>query len=75
MIRLDVPSQENVRLSVYDVLGREVAVLVDEGVPPGRHRYVWDGRNQAGQVVASGLYVYRLEAGRYIKARKMLLVR
>jgi photosystem II stability/assembly factor-like uncharacterized protein len=58
-----------VRLSVYDVLGREVATLVDEAQAPGAHEVIWDARN-----VASGVYLYRLTAGSFVETRKMLLV-
>lgn len=58
------------RLVVYDVLGREVARLVDAVLPAGTHEAIWQAKG-----VASGLYVYRLEAGMHRAERKMLLVR
>ncbi len=59
-----------VRLAVYDVLGREVAVLADGRYPGGRYSFTFDGRN-----LASGVYFYRLTAGAFTAVRKMLLVR
>ena len=59
-----------VRLSVYDVLGREVAVLANGRYPAGRYSFSFDGRN-----LASGVYFYRLTAGSYSAVRKMLFVR
>jgi hypothetical protein len=59
-----------VSLKVYDVLGREVAVLVDETIPPGTYEVYWDAAN-----FPSGVYVYRLEVGGHNSARKMLLLR
>ncbi len=59
-----------VRLSVYDILGREVAVLVNEKKQPGSYTVTW---NASG--VASGLYICRLSAVDQIAIKKMLLVR
>jgi hypothetical protein len=59
-----------VRLVVYDLLGREVAVLVDERKAPGSYSVTFDGSK-----LASGVYVYRLIAGPYVESRKMVLVR
>jgi hypothetical protein len=60
----------DVRLVVYDVLGREVAVLASGRYPPGRYSFTFDGAN-----MASGVYFYRLMAGLYSAERKMVLVR
>ncbi len=60
----------NVRLVVYDILGREVAVLVNEKKMPGMYEAKFDG---AG--LSSGVYFYRLNAGRFTEVRKMLLIR
>jgi hypothetical protein len=59
-----------VRLSVYDILGREVAVLVDEPKAPGSHTVTW---NAAG--MASGIYFYRLNAGAFTDVKKMAVLR
>jgi hypothetical protein len=59
-----------VKLAVYDMLGREVAVLVDEQKAPGSHGAQW---NATG--FASGVYLYRLTAGRYTEVCKMILMR
>ncbi len=59
-----------VRLAVYDVLGREVAVLANGGYPAGRYSFTFDGAN-----LASGVYFYRLTAGSFSAVQKMLLVR
>jgi flagellar hook assembly protein FlgD len=64
-----------VRLVVYDVLGREVRVLEDGVIGAGEHRAVWDGCNDLGKRVTSGVYFYKLEAGDHQFTRKMLVVR
>ena len=60
----------NVQLMVYDVLGREVAVLVNEKKPPGFYTVTWNARGKA-----SGVYFYRLTAGGVVQSRKLLLLR
>jgi hypothetical protein len=65
-----------VELKIYDMLGREVAVLLQSNsVNPGRYLYRWDGRNRLGQPVATGVYFYRLVAGDFVKTSKMLLIK
>ena len=64
------PAPGDVRLAVYDILGRQVAVLVNEKKAPGSYDVKFDGRN-----LASGIYVYRLTAGSFVESKKMMLVR
>jgi hypothetical protein len=59
-----------VRLAVYDLLGREVAVLVDEKKQPGDYKVTFDGSG-----LASGVYFYRMQAGDFVQTRKLLLIR
>jgi hypothetical protein len=65
-----LPEAGRVRLAVYNVLGQEVARLVDEVLPAGRHEVAWAVGGQA-----SGVYYYRLEAAAFRQTRAMLLVR
>lgn len=69
-IQFAVPSAQFVSLKVYDMLGKEVATLVDEKKPAGHYHVVFDARN-----LPSGIYFYRLRAGDFAATRKMLLVR
>ncbi len=69
-ISFQLPVAEHVRLSVFDVLGREVAVLMDEMKSPGVYELQFDGTG-----LTSGVYLYRLQAGNTVLARKMALVR
>ena len=64
-----------VTLTVYDLTGRRVATLVDGSLPPGRHSVRWEGKNDRGESVASGTYLYRLQAGERVRARTMTLAR
>ena len=74
-IRFQLAENSNVRLMIYDVLGRKVRTLVSDRMDAGHHVLNWDGLNDAGTAVASGMYVYRIKAGDFIAHRKMLLVR
>jgi hypothetical protein len=64
-----------VRLSIFDLLGRQVRVLVSGTRPAGQHEATWDGMTDDGIPVASGAYFYRLEVGDYQESRKMILVK
>lgn len=59
-------------LRIYDLLGREVATLVNEVKQPGRYTVQWDARSVNG---ASGVYMYRLQAGNFVAVRKLLVIR
>ncbi len=75
VIEYSLPRAGSVRLTVYNILGQEVKVLVDEIQTAGDKRVIWDGKNQRGQDVASGVYFYRMEAGEFTKTNKMLLLK
>ena len=75
-IRYGLPKDENVSLKVYSLLGQEVTTLLNEVIQKaGYHTVVWDGRNQRGSTVASGLYIYQLKAGTFSSMKKMILIR
>jgi hypothetical protein len=76
-IEYDLDAPGTVHLRIYDAAGRCVRTLVapDRVVDAGAHRVVWDGRDDAGQVLSSGLYVVRLESGSRHAAHKMLLLK
>jgi hypothetical protein len=64
-----------VLLGVYDIVGNKIRTLVDEMLPAGRHHLQWDGRDDLGKPVASGIYFYRLKVDRSSQTRKMHLLR
>jgi hypothetical protein len=74
-ISYTLPEAAQVRLDVFNVMGQKVATLVDEYEEAGEHTVTWDGRTQEGQAVASGIYLYRLEAGARSATRKMMLLK
>jgi len=64
-----------VTLRVFDMRGTEVTTLVDAQQQPGVHHVSWNGTDQLGSPVSSGVYVYQLESGNHVEQRKMLLVK
>ena len=74
-IAFDLPHQEAVELSVYTIAGQQVVTLVRGVRAAGHYRITWDGRNDAGVALASGVYLYRLRIGAQVETRKMLLLR
>ena len=75
-IRYDLSSDAIVSLAVYNIAGQVVRKLVDgESLAAGQYQAVWDGRNESGTSVASGMYFYLLRAGDYVAKRKMVLLR
>jgi flagellar hook assembly protein FlgD len=64
-----------VTLRVYNLLGQEVITLVRGVQQSGQHSVIWDGRGSSGQSVASGVYLYRLEAGGSVVTNKMILMK
>lgn len=74
-IQYQLPEASEVRLIVCNLLGQEVRRLADGKEKAGYHVALWDGRDEDGKPVGSGIYLYRLKAGRFSETRKALLVR
>jgi hypothetical protein len=74
-IAFNLPGNADVQLEIYDVAGRRVKTLVDGGLDAGPHVYDWDGRNQHGERVASGVYFYRLSTAERELSKKMVLLK
>jgi hypothetical protein len=69
VIQFSIMNPQFTILKVFDVLGRDVATLVDKEVKPGSYDVVWDATGSS-----SGVYLYRLQAGKFIEMKKMLLL-
>ena len=74
-IRYYLPLDLHVKLEVFDVTGRKLAVLVDRHEESGEKTICWDGRDERGHWLASGVYFYRLVAGDFVQTKKMVLLR
>jgi len=74
-IDFDLPRAGHVTLVIYNLTGQVIRTLVDEERVAGRYAVTWDGKNEQGQVVASGVYVYRLTSGDFTAIKKMVLMK
>ena len=74
-ICFDLPKTSHVQLNIYNSIGQEVRTLIDQNQAPGNRAIVWNGRDNLGNVVGSGLYFYSLKAGNEIQMRKMAVVK
>jgi hypothetical protein len=74
-IGFSLPSSQRVLLAIYDAQGRCVRRLFDGFVPTGQREITWDGKDDEGRPVASGVYFYRLRTGKQVLTRKMLLLK
>jgi hypothetical protein len=74
-IPYDLPRESFVTIKVYDILGKEVFVLPMEWQKEGSHGFLWNGRNNHGLSLASGIYYYQLDTGDFQDVKKMILLR
>ena len=74
-IRYDLPQVSDVKLILYDLLGREVIVLVKQQQEAGTYDIIWNGNNSLGKEVAAGMYFCRLNTNDYTQVRKLVLIK
>ena len=74
-IEYQLPIEGKIEIVVYDLLGREVRTLVSDTRPPGKYSVTWDARDNNGRPLSTGIYLYRIRAGDFIKIRKMMLLK
>ena len=75
IINYALPKNSFVTLKIYNVLGEEVKTLVSQEMNAGNYAIEWDGANNNGSKVASGVYIYRITAGNFVSVKKMLLMK
>ena len=75
IIKYQLPEDSHVEVSIYNVLGQRVRRLVYEDKKGGYYRVSWNGRNDSGVSVASGLYIVKMKARNFFKTRKMIYLR
>ncbi len=75
IIKYQLSAAAPAKLSIHNVLGQQIRLLVDEFQHPGKYQVQWKGINQDGMRVSSGVYFYKLESGDFVEVRKMLLLR
>jgi len=74
-IEYELPYQSFILLKIYNMLGQEVRTLVKEHQQAGVKTVIWNGESNTGMQVPSGIYIYRMEADRFVKTQKMILIR
>ncbi len=74
-IRFEIPSEGHVKLEIFNSLGQRIRVLVDENLNPGRYSTLWDGHDDLGRSMGSGVYFYRVEAGTFSETRRMAFMK
>lgn len=74
-ISYGLPEAATVKIRIYDVMGREMTTLINERQQAGYYTSIWDGKSQFGIQAASGMYFCRIEAGPFVKVKKMTLVK
>ncbi len=76
-IAFDLPESGNVRVDIYNMRGQKVKTILNKDLEAGEHQVQWNGKDNHGNVVSSGIYFYRVDAegGRYTSTRKMLLLK
>jgi flagellar hook assembly protein FlgD len=74
-IRYNVPKTSPVKLAVYDVMGRLVRTLVDQTMSAGAQRTTWNGKDNNGQTVSSGVYFYHIQADGFTATKKMVMMK
>jgi len=75
LIKFSLKRSGFVELSIFNILGQKVIQLVNAKILAGGHQVIWDGKNENGESVASGVYFYSIRAGTYIETRKMTLLK
>ena len=73
-IRFSLPQTALIKLTVFDISGREIKALIDQSFPKGEHSLSWDGTNSQNQKVSSGVYIYKLESEYFSDSKKMILL-
>lgn len=74
-IAFEIPQQEKVTLTIYNISGQVIKTLVNENLSAGRFERVWNGNDEFGNQVASGIYIYKLNAGNFEKSAHMILLK
>ncbi len=74
-IQFSIPQSGNVKIVIYDIIGREVSKIVEKHFEKGSYTFNWEAKDKYGNRLSSGMYIARIKAGRYMKSIKMLLMK
>ena len=74
-IKYDIPKLSEVRIVVHDLMGRQVATLLNDTKPAGYHKVTWNGSNQFGDDVSSGMYIFSIHSEEFNFSKKMIFIK
>ena len=74
-IRFQLPKDMNVEVNIYNSLGQKIRTLVNQNCNAGYHSFFWDAKDDYGNLVLSGIYFYKMHAGRFNETKKMTVLR
>ena len=74
-LRYDLPETGLVKITIYDMLGRQVKTLINQRQNAGYKSVIWDATNDFGKPVSAGIYLYQIQAGEYMQTKKMVLLK
>ncbi|MFO7840637.1 MAG: FlgD immunoglobulin-like domain containing protein [Fidelibacterota bacterium] len=76
IVNFELPEASDVKLVIYDIAGRKIRTLVNgNNIDAGYKKIVWNGRDDYGNGVATGMYIYRLQAGEFVEVKKMTFLK
>jgi hypothetical protein len=75
IIHYELPLRQEVKITIYNTQGQQIRLLVDGYQNEGFHAVSWDGKDQRGQHVASGVYFYQIQAGQFVQTKKLILMK
>jgi hypothetical protein len=74
-IKFSIPEDTRVHIAIFDMSGRLVRILIDDYLPAGEHAVIWDGTDNRGSKVSSGIYIYRMIADNFVSTKRMILMK
>ncbi|MBO62401.1 MAG: hypothetical protein CMG33_02615 [Candidatus Marinimicrobia bacterium] len=74
-LRYDLPEDDLVNITIYDMMGREIVTLINDQQPAGYRSFVWNGTNDLGESVSAGIYLFIIKAGELRQTKKMVLLK
>ena len=74
-ITFEIPQSESVSLKIFDINGKLIRTLTNEELSAGNYERTWDGKNENGRTVSSGVYIYKLTAGKFDRSARMVLMK
>jgi hypothetical protein len=74
-IEYNIPQKGDVNISIYSINGQKVKEFVYQSQQAGTHKLIWDGKNESGNTVASGFYIYSAKFGKEVIAKKMIFIK